>query len=67
MLINRNNLSKLFDLFESKSELHFSIAKQYKILKIKKALKEEIEIYNTQLLSLNDFFEKDENGVIKKS
>ena len=62
MIINRNNLKQLNELFTSKSSLHFSINTQYKILKLKKQLSSELEIYNQQLSSLQDYFERDEDG-----
>ena len=62
MLIKRDNIQQLYNLLCSKSSCHFSIEAQYKILKLKKFLEQEVEIYIQQLSSLQDFFEKDENG-----
>lgn len=62
MLIKRKFIIPINLLFEAKSKLNFSIETQYKIIKIKKILINEIEIYKEQINSFNDFFEKDENG-----
>lgn len=62
MLFYRFKLESLYRLLQDKGELHFSISTQYKLLKIKSVLKNEIEIYNEQITSLEEFFEKDDNG-----
>lgn len=62
MLFYRNRITELYGLLKEKGELHFSISTQYKLLKIKKILDEEIEIYNEQIMSLNAFFERDNEG-----
>lgn len=62
MIIKRNNIQQLYELLSSKGSCHFSIEAQYKILKIKKSLATEVEIYNQQITSLQDYFDKDEAG-----
>ena len=64
MLIKRKFINPIFFLFEAKSKLHFSIETQYKIIKLKKIISNEIEIYNEQIKSLEIYFEKDINGKI---
>ena len=62
MLINRNNLDILLGIFNRIGDIRFDITTQYKLLKLKKIIEEENEIYLTQLESLKTFFSKDENG-----
>lgn len=64
MLIKRNKIMPLYSLFEKKGKINFSIETQYKIIKIKKIISEELEIYIQQIQSLSDYFEKDEIGEI---
>lgn len=67
MLFSRSKLEQLYILLEQKGNLHFSVSTQYKLLKIKKILREEIEIYNEQITSLSNFFEKDDLGNLIKN
>lgn len=62
MIIKRNNIQNLYNLLTSKGNCHFLIEAQYKVLKLKRALEQEVEIYNMQLTSLQDYFERDEDG-----
>lgn len=66
MLIKRKIINSLNILFEEKGALNFSVNTQYKILKIKKLLTPEIEIYMQQVDSLKEYFEKNENGELIK-
>lgn len=62
MLINRDNLSLINEIFNRVADTRFNISTQYKLIKLKKAIQEENEIYLTQLDRLKDFFLTDENG-----
>ena len=62
MIIKRNKIQQLYNLLSSKGSCHFSINTQYKMLKIKKSLALEVEIYNQQINSLQDYFERDKQG-----
>ena len=62
MIINRANLFILMNVFSKISKLKFNINTQYKLLKIKKAIDEEVEIYKKQLEILEDYYLRDENG-----
>lgn len=66
MIIKRNRINALYSLFEKKGKINFSIETQYKIIKIKKLISEELDIYTQQVQSLSDYFEKDEKGEIIK-
>lgn len=62
MLINRDNLTLINEIFNRVADTRFNISTQYKLIKLKKAIQEENEIYLTQLDRLKDFFLIDENG-----
>lgn len=63
MIIKRYKLSSLERIFDKLSSQTFAIQTQYKFLKLKKSIKEELEIYHIQYASLLDrFCEKDEEG-----
>ena len=62
MIIKRTDLPILTNVFSRISELKFNINTQYKLLKMKKAIEEEEEIYLKQLESLKEYCIKDENG-----
>lgn len=62
MLINRDNLTLINEIFNRVADTRFNISTQYKLIKLKKAIQEENEIYLTQLDRLKDFFLTDENG-----
>lgn len=65
MLIKRYKLSSLEQIFDKLSSQTFAIQTQYKFLKLKKSIEEEVEIYRIQYASLlNKFCEKDEEGNI---
>ena len=62
MIIKRTDLPILTNVFSRISELKFNINTQYKLLKMKKAIAEEEEIYLKQLEALKEYCVKDENG-----
>lgn len=62
MIIQRNTLPILSNIFSRISDTKFDINTQYKLLKIKKAIDEEEEIYQQQLERLREYCLKDENG-----
>ena len=62
MIIQRNTLPILSDIFSRISDIKFNINTQYKLLKIKKVIDEEAELYNKQIERLRDFCVRDENG-----
>lgn len=62
MLIDRNNLTKLNQIFSKIEDIRFNIETQYKLLKIKKTIIEENEIYIKQLQSLKEYCLTDEAG-----
>lgn len=63
MIIKRYKLSSLEQIFDKLSSQTFAIQTQYKFLKLKNFIKEELEIYRIQYASLLDrFCEKDEEG-----
>lgn len=64
MIINRNSLADLYSLINRKKDIMGDINTQYKLLKIKQYLREELEIYNQQITTLANCCEKDENGEI---
>lgn len=67
MIIQRNTLPILSDIFSRISDIKFDINTQYKLLKIKKAIDEEEELYLTQLDRLQEYCLKDENGNLIKN
>lgn len=62
MIVQRNTLPILYNIFSRISDTKFDINTQYKLLKIKKAINEEEEIYQQQLERLKEYCLKDENG-----
>lgn len=63
MLIKRNTIEELDKIFSTINNLVFNIETQYKLLKIKKKIKEEIEIAEEQINSLlENYAEKDVNN-----
>lgn len=63
MIIKRHRLDSLEQIFNKLLSQTFAIQTQYKFLKLKKSIEEEIEIYRIQYASLLDqFCEKDEEG-----
>lgn len=67
MIIQRNTLPILSNIFSRISDTKFDINTQYKLLKIKKAIEEEEELYLTQLDRLQEYCLKDENGNLIKN
>lgn len=62
MIVPRNNLPILANIFQRISDTKFDINTQYKLLKLKKAIAEEEEIYEQQLEQLKEYCLRDENG-----
>lgn len=63
MIIKRYKLDSLEQIFNKLLSQTFAVQTQYKFLKLKKSIEEEIEIYRIQYASLLDqFCEKDEEG-----
>lgn len=62
MLIKRNNMGEVLKLIDSLNDKVFNINTQYKLIKIKKKLLEEQEIYDEQIESLKVFCKTDNNG-----
>ena len=62
MLLQRRYLTPALDTIAKLDNEVFNINTQYKLIKIKKKLLEEQEIYQEQLDSLKAFFETDESG-----
>lgn len=62
MIVPRNNLPILANIFQRISNVKFNIDTQYKLLKLKKAIAEEEEIYEQQLERLREYCLRDENG-----
>lgn len=62
MLISRKNLEPAINTINKLSDKTFNINTQYKLIKIKKQLVEELEIYYEQLENLKQYCQKDENG-----
>ena len=67
MIIQRNTLPILSDIFSRISDIKFDINTQYKLLKIKKAIDEEEELYMTQLNRLQEYCLRDDNGNLIKN
>ena len=64
MIIKRKDINGLNNLIMKLKDQKFDINLQYKIIKIKRSIKEEIEIYKEQIYqNCQDFFELDENGM----
>lgn len=63
MLYQRNQLEGLYSIINQKlDKLSFSIQTQYKFLKLKKIVQEELQLYYNQLAGLQQFIEVDEQG-----
>lgn len=62
MLITRGKLESLYNITLKLSSKQFSIQTQYKFLKLKKSLLDELDIYREQRAGLQRFFELDEEG-----
>lgn len=63
MLYQRNQLEGLYSIINQKlDKLSFSIQTQYKFLKLKKVVQEELQLYYNQLAGLRQFVEVDEQG-----
>lgn len=62
MIISRYNLPILFNIFQRISNIQFDINTQYKLLKLKKVITEEQEIYIEQMEQLKQYCLKDEKG-----
>lgn len=63
MLYQRNQLEGLYSIINQKlDKLSFSIQTQYKFLKLKKIVQEELQLYYNQLAGLRQFVEVDEQG-----
>ena len=63
MLYQRNQLEGLYSIINQKlDKLSFSIQTQYKFLKLKKVVQEELQLYYNQLAGLQQFIEVDEQG-----
>ncbi len=62
MLVKRIYLNPLFNLTSKLLSQQFSIQTQYKFLKLRKILDEELQIYVQQAQELTKYFEVDENN-----
>lgn len=67
MIIQRNTLPILSNIFSRISDTKFDINTQYKLLKIKKTIDEEEELYQQQLERLKEYCLRDENGYFIKN
>lgn len=66
MLIERKSIGKINSIINKIKLKVFSIETQYKFLRIKKIVENELEIYNEQKdLLVQQYSEKDEGGKIK--
>ncbi len=58
MLIKRNEALSILPIFDQTKDLKFNIHTQYKLIKLKKSILEEQEIYTEQILSnCSEYFE----------
>lgn len=64
MTINRNNLFALYNLLQTISDKKFNINTQYKFLKIKSLLDNEMKIYYHQISDLTKYLKKNDKGEI---
>ena len=64
MTINRNNLFALYNLLQTISDKKFNINTQYKFLKIKSLLDNEMKIYYHQMSDLTKYLKKNDKGEI---
>ena len=62
MIIQRQNLPILSNIFQRISNTKFNINTQYKLLKMKKSIAEEEELYLEQLETLKTYCLRDETG-----
>ena len=62
MIIQRDTLPILSGIFARIGDIKFNINTQYKLLKMKKVIDEEAEIYRKQMERLMEYCIKDENG-----
>lgn len=63
MIIKRKNINQINQLLEKLADKKFNIKLQYKLIKIKKAIQEESEIYQEQIFkNCSPYFETDKNG-----
>ena len=62
MLISRSNIAPAIELINRLNDKSFNINLQYKLIKIRKKLVEEQEIYQEQIDSLTYYLEKNEDG-----
>lgn len=62
MIVQRDTLPILSGIFARIGNIKFNINTQYKLLKIKKVIDEEAEIYGKQMERLMEFCVRDENG-----
>ena len=63
MTIKSSTIQELEKIFSEINNKQFNIETQYKFIKIKKKLKEEIEIINNQIqILIDNYGEKDKNN-----
>lgn len=63
MIIKSSTIQELEKIFSEINNKQFNIETQYKFIKIKKKLKEEIEIINNQIqILIDNYGEKDKNN-----
>lgn len=62
MIIKRELIPQLYNLCERLKDERFNIETQYKLLKLKKSIDEEQELYNEQLSLIQSFVEVDSSG-----
>lgn len=63
MTIKRKDIKNLYEIINRLKDKQFEITLQYKLIKIKRAIQEEIEIYQEQMYkNCLEFFELDENN-----
>lgn len=63
MTIKRRDINNLYKTISALKDKKFDIKLQYKLIKIKKSIQEEMEIYQEQMFkNCYDFFELDENN-----
>lgn len=63
MLIKRKDIQPILYVMEELKDKKFNVGLQYKFIKLKKSLTDELAIYQEQVFdNCKDFFEVDENG-----
>ena len=68
MLIKRKDCEFFINTIDKIMDKKFNIQTQYKILKIKKAIEEELTLTQSLILEVCDeYWEKDENGEIQRN